>query len=194
MNEWPNLCLLAQRIGRPIYVIDLETTGFVNPGVVEIACLKAMGNGNVTYKSTLVNPERRIDPRATAVHGISMRDVKDSKNLSHWLDFLANACKNGIVSGFNIVGYDLRVLRDNALHYKHSGIGEATALDARDLWKNVSGSSKGKLVDVAQHYGVKVENAHRALGDTLMTAHVLEAMLIKHGHEVAIKNMRNVAA
>lgn len=179
--QTPLICRLASELKKQIIIIDLETTGFVKPGVVEIACFKAKPDGQVSYKSTLVNPERPIDSRATAVHGISHKDVMGHKPMSAHLDFIARCYAEGVMSGFNVISYDLRVLRENADHYQHRGLGTAQALDVRDLWKAVSGSSKGKLVDIAQHYQVEVKDAHRALGDTLMTAQVLEAMLRKHG-------------
>ena len=187
----PLICKLAADINKPIIIIDLETTGFVKPGVVEIACFKAKPDGQVSYKSTLVNPERPIDARATAVHGISHKDVAPHKPMSAHLDFIARCYAEGIMSGFNVIGYDLRVLRENAEHYGHAGLGQALALDVRDLWKSISGSSKGKLVDIAQHYQVEVKDAHRALGDTLMTAKVLEAMLQQHGLAFAKSAIRS---
>jgi DNA polymerase III epsilon subunit-like protein len=188
----PLICELAAELKKPITIIDLETTGFVKPGVVEIACFKAKPDGKISYKSTLVDPERPIDPRASDVHGIRKHDVIGHKPLSAHLDFIARCYAEGVMSGFNVIGYDLRVLRENAAHYRYPALGPAQALDVRDLWKSISDTSKGKLVDIAQHYCVEVKDAHRALGDTLMTAHVLEAMLREHGIPFAIQQIKHV--
>lgn len=188
----PNLSLLANRIQKPIFIIDLETTGFIKPGIVEIACLKAKLDGSIAYKSTLVDPERPIDPRASAVHGITARDVHGQKAFSSHLEFIDTMYSTGLVSGFNVISYDMRVIRENALAYQYPSMSNAEALDARDIWKTLRCTSKGKLVDAAAHYGIAVENAHRALGDVLMTAKVLDAMLAESGIDRAISHIKKV--
>lgn len=191
--DLPHLTSLARHLGKPVYVFDLETTGFVGPRVVEIACLKARLDGHIVCKSTLVDPQKKIDPRAQKVHGISNSDVIGSKPFSDHFDFINTMYKQGIVSGYNVISYDMRIIRENAKHYGAEPISSSLALDVRDVWKKVSGTSSGKLVDVSNHYGVKQEQSHRAMGDVIMTAGVLNAMVRDHGIDLIVEHLREVS-
>jgi DNA polymerase III epsilon subunit-like protein len=95
-----------------------------------------------------------------------------------------------ILSGFNIISFDILAIEKD-MHKKGINMPRPShILDVRSVWKKTEGTQKGKLTEVAAKYGVVQENAHRALGDVIMTAGILDAMLEKHGcnhvHEHAI--------
>jgi DNA polymerase III subunit epsilon len=75
----------------PLVFLDVETTGInvATDRIVEITILKVFPNGKEEIKTYLVNPTIPIDPRATAIHGISDEDVK---NLPSFSEIAQNTC------------------------------------------------------------------------------------------------------
>ena len=64
----------------PFTVFDLETTGMspAKDRIVEIAAVRVECDGTQSRFQTLVNPERPIPPRVSAVHNIRDEDVADA--------------------------------------------------------------------------------------------------------------------
>lgn len=181
MLDLPHLAQLMPALARPLHIIDLETTGFFKPGIVEFACLTMTVQGQCTVSSTLLNPGKRIDPRATDIHGIRDSDVAGKDSLSSHLPLFDKMYREGVISGFNIGTYDLRVLNANALSFKRPLPASPWMLDVREIWMGLTGRTRGKLVELAEHYKVTMREAHRAEADVLMTAQVLDAMIAEHG-------------
>ncbi|MFT4680656.1 MAG: DNA polymerase-3 subunit epsilon, partial [Flavobacteriales bacterium] len=65
---------------RPLFaVVDLETTGTLADGkVTEVAIIVTDGETEIERFSSLVNPERRIDPFVQRLTGITNRLVAES--------------------------------------------------------------------------------------------------------------------
>ena len=68
------------RIKRPLAILDAETTG-VDPAtdrIVELAILRAEPGKKSTLFHKRLNPQRPIPQEATAIHGITDKDVANS--------------------------------------------------------------------------------------------------------------------
>jgi DNA polymerase-3 subunit epsilon len=67
------------KLSRPIIFFDLETTGVdtAKDRIVEISMVKVLVDGTKQIKTRRINPEMPIPAEATAVHGITDKDVKD---------------------------------------------------------------------------------------------------------------------
>lgn len=159
-------------------VFDLETTG-INPewdAIIEISAVKVEKHKVVKEFSALVNPGRHIPAGATAVNGITDEMVKDAPGIETVMkDFLEFIGKQVLV-GHNIHTFDMNFVYDAALdcldrEVKNDYID--TLYMARRCLPELS---HHKLTDVAAHFGIQTEGAHRALYDCIMNQGCYEEM------------------
>ena len=171
-----------------VLILDTETTGLGDDAeVVELAVIDCAG---AVLLDTLVRPSGPVPAEAAAIHGITDAMLAEAPT---WSELHARFCD--LVEGRQVVIYnrefDVRVIRQTAHRY---GLlapqGFDLALDgsavhcAMQAYAELNGewsAEKGryrwqKLSTAAQQQGVKVENAHRALGDCLMTLGLVRAM------------------
>lgn len=197
-SEFALIARLARRLSRPICILDLETTGFLHAnappcGIVEIGYVVVRPDGNVHVGGSLVQPEMAIPYAATKVHGITNRDVINAPTLGAITQNIMRLFETAVVSGFNSREFDVPVLNANLAKYRCHHPGPRWQLDVRDIWRAGQGDA-GKLGAVAQHYGVEAGTAHRAVGDALTAARILDAMLFEHGVAHVATHLRDAMA
>ena len=169
-------------------VLDTETTGLGDDAeVVELAVIDCAG---VVLLDTLVRPSGPVPAEAAAIHGITDAMLADAPT---WSELHARFCD--LVEGRQVVIYnhefDVRVINQTARRYGlQAPQGFDHVLDRgpihcamqayarfRGEWSEEKGRYRWqKLSTAAQQQGVTVTNAHRALGDCLMTLGVVRAM------------------
>lgn len=175
------LVQLANALGRPLCIVDIETTGFGHyAGIVEFGGLFVRLDGSRAYFNQRVNPICAIDSRASQVHGIYHEDVshlptfKAHNELAHYI------FSNYAVGGFNSRSYDIPVITTNAYRYGQN-LPNPMQLDVLKLWRRLTGEKKGKLTTISEAYGIPAGPAHTAFGDVLTTARLLEYLVEKVG-------------
>ena len=159
-------------------VFDLETTGvsYRMDQVVEISAVKVV-DGEVTDEfTTLVNPGIPIPFQASMVNGITDDMVKDSPGFeaafASFLDFVGDA----VLVGHNIHSFDLKFLYRDARRFWKKTLGN-DYIDTLQLSRAyLPQLSHHRLVDLAEHYGISSEGAHRALNDCRMNQKVFELL------------------
>ena len=161
-----------------IAALDVECTDFSNNSrIIEIGAAGFEFDGlNIKYIefSSLVNPRTDIPAKTIEITGITNEmvvnapeDIDVFQNLDNWL----NGC--AIINMHN-AKFDTRILRHNF---------HRVGLDFNKYEKNIrctlekSKSAKlpvtsMKLGEVANHFGYKNEQAHRALHDALATLYI----------------------
>ncbi|MDD4681240.1 MAG: PolC-type DNA polymerase III, partial [Clostridia bacterium] len=151
-------------------VFDIETTGLYaeKDKITEIGAVKLL-NGEIcdTY-STFVNPGIQIPEFITKLTGINAGMVADAPPIGEVLD-----------SFLEFVG-DLPVVAHNAsfdtgfIKFQARAAGKKfdnIIIDTLQMSRNMfPGLGKYKLDAVAKHLGVKLENHHRAVNDSMATA------------------------
>lgn len=154
-------------------VFDLETTGlfFTQHEIIEIGAVK-IENGKITETfSTLIKPEGKISEEITKITGITNEMVKDAPSFQNVLCDFYKFCEGCVLVGYNILEFDIKFLNYHAnkfgVDFDHK-IEDALIL-AR---KFCLGLKRYKLKDVCNHLEIVLENAHRALFDTIATAEV----------------------
>ncbi len=168
----------------PDYVVfDLETTGIscASDEVIEISAVKVAGGQVVDEFSTLVNPGRPIPWQASRVNGIYDDMVADSPDfviaLAEFLKFAGDA----VLVGHNIHSFDMKFLYRDARRYWNR-IPNNDYVDTLQLARYcLPQLHHHRLVDLAEHYGISSEGAHRALADCRMNQQVFELL----GRELA---------
>ena len=159
-------------------VFDLETTG-TYPSfdkVIEISAIKVVGGVVDSEFSTLVNPEREIPSEASMVNGITDDMVENSPTfdvaLKDFLEFAGDA----VLVGHNIRNFDLKFLYRDAMKYWGMTVGN-DYVDTLPLSnKYLPELDHHTLQDLAAHYNIPIEDAHRALGDCRMNQQVFERL------------------
>ncbi|MCR5431742.1 MAG: topoisomerase DNA-binding C4 zinc finger domain-containing protein [Lachnospiraceae bacterium] len=175
--------MLSHEIGNKLnsyvadYVIfDLETTGvsYVTDQVIEISAIKVKNGTPVDEFTTLVNPMRHIPKDASDVNGITDDMVMDAPifevALKQFLDFVGDM----VLVGHNICGFDMKFINRDAMKFFGMMVGNDyidTLPMARACLPTMSHHT---LSDLARHYSISTNGAHRALNDCRMNQMVFE--------------------
>jgi len=172
----------------PIAVIDFETTG-TDPEkdrVIEmgIVCFE---KGKVTRReSLLIHPTIPIPAEARAVHGITDEELEGAPTFVEALPHVLELLAGHLPCAYN-AEFDRRfLLAEFARTEGQIRIEGALppALRAEVQWVDplvwarevLKDQKSRKLADVAAHFGIPLEQAHRAAGDAEATGHVLFAL------------------
>lgn len=165
-------------------VLDTETTG-TDPAtarVVELGAVLIEAGRPVRRMRSLINPGGPIPEECTKVHGISDADVAEAPpfedlagrlvDLLEWVDATA---------GYNGVGYDSRVLAEElwrAMVYPPPRQLVERMLDPLVFVRqHLRHLRERKLGAIAEHFGVRLDEAHTAVADALATAEVIREMV-----------------
>ncbi len=169
------------KLKRPIVFFDLETTGvdIAHDRIVEIAVVKVEPSGDKEVKVRRINPGMPIPPAATAVHGITDEDVKDSprfEQIARSLYAFIDGCDLG---GYNSNKFDVPMLAEEFLRagvevdFKNRKFVDVQTIFHKKEQRTLSAA-------YMFYCGKELENAHSASADTLATYEVLEAQLDRY--------------
>ena len=164
---------------QPDYVVfDLETTGLspATDQIIEISAVKVKGGRIKDTFSTLVNPGRHIPASASQVNGITDGMVADALVLKDVLKrFLVFIGEDTLV-GHNIHSFDMKFLNAAMQEFYQKDL-ENDYIDtlymARSCLKELA---RHRLVDLAAHFRISTQGAHRALNDCMMNQKCFEEM------------------
>ncbi len=166
---------------RPLVVFDTETTG-TNPRadrIIEIACLKIHPDGVREEWIRRFNPGIPIPAGSTAIHGILDADVAAAPRFREAAAELAAFLADSDLAGYNIVGFDLPVLRNEFLRAGVAfEVSERRLVDAQRIFFS---REPRHLAAAARFYCQSEHNgAHGALADAEMTLRVLAGQLTRY--------------
>jgi DNA polymerase III epsilon subunit-like protein len=164
----------------PVY-LDTETTGTgPNDNILEIAIVNHDGEVLI---DTLVRPVGAINPEAEAVHGISLKMVKDAPKWQEVWQEVEVVLQNRWVGIYN-ADFDLRMIQQshsrNWMNWSRPvGMQEfcIMKLYAQYIgqWNPRRGGYRWHSLDAAgRQSGIPLPNSHRAKDDALLTRAVLE--------------------
>ena len=166
---------------RPLAFIDLETTGTspASDRVVEIAILKFQPDDTEDFRRNRVNPGVPIPAEATAIHGITDADVADEPRFASYARSLNDFLADCDIAGFNVAGFDLRMLE---AEFRRAGVdfsreGRAV-IDVMTIFhqkepRNLAGA-------VRFYCGRDFSEAHSSEDDVRATVDVLRAQLNRY--------------
>lgn len=164
---------------KPDYVVfDLETTGLSpeTDKIIEISAVRVRKGKVEESFSTLVNPGRKIPAAASRVNGITDAMVADAPMLKSALEEFLLFIEQDILVGHNIHSFDMKFL-NHAMEelYKRDLDNDYidTLFMARSCLKELP---HHRLVDLAAHFHISTEGAHRALNDCIMNQKCYEEM------------------
>lgn len=158
-------------------VFDLETTGtnYTSDKIIEIGAVKIVKGKLTETFGCLVNPECHIPEDATKVNGITDEDVKDAYTLDKVMPDFFKFCDGSIMVSY-VIGFDFNFID---FHAKKLGYTFTNSTD--DAFVMAKSKLKGlknyKLITVAKHLGVNLDNAHRAVHDAVATGEVMVKLM-----------------
>lgn len=162
--------------GDEFIVLDFETTGLSAEydRIIEVAAIKFSDKEMVEVFHTLVNPKRRIPSDSTKIHGITDSMVKGKPNIYDILPDLLDFIGDSTIVAHN-ARFDMSFLKNACIRYfkdENYYIGNKV-VDTLKLSRNMFPDLHNhKLGTVAQHIGIKLENAHRSTDDTFATSQI----------------------
>lgn len=159
-------------------VFDLETTGLspATDEIIEISGIKVREHKVVDTFSTLVNPCTPIPYGATRVNGITNAMVKDAPLLKEALGNFLTFIGEDILVGHNIHTFDTNFIYDGAIREFGRKVTN-DYVDTLHLAKACLPQMKThKLTDIAAHFAIATEGAHRALNDCVMNQKCYEKL------------------
>ncbi len=160
-------------------VVDVETTGMRAGGgdrITEIAVVVVHGDRREVLFDSLINPGRPIPPMITAITRITNDMVGAAPTFAEVADQLLAALAGRVFVAHNarfdwgFVSAEVRRARALAL----DGHRLCTVRLARRL---LSGVGSCGLDNLSLHFGFENEARHRAAGDALVTASLLQRLL-----------------
>ena len=167
----------GQNIDCTYCVLDLETTGLSakTEKITEIGIMKVK-NGEVIDKfSEFVNPEKHIPERVSEITHITDDMVIDSPKIDEIFPKVLEFIKGSVLVAHN-ASFDIGFLKNVAkeLGYEFDFTYVDTLPLARKLYPTLK---KHKLGKIAEHLGIEVLVAHRALDDVDTTVKILKEMM-----------------
>ncbi len=168
----------GQNIDDTVYsVLDLETTGisYLTEKITEIGIIKIKNGEVLDTFETFVNPEKHIPEKVQEITHITDDMVKDAPTIEEILPKMIEFIGDSVVVTHN-TDFDVSYLKYNYEQYGYKF--NNTYLDTLRLAKAMFPEYKRyKLGLIADHLGIVVEVAHRALDDVKTLVQVFNKMV-----------------
>lgn len=168
--------------------LDFETTSPdpLEARVVAASLILTGTTGRITKRrswTSLVDPGVPVPPESTAIHGLSQAEVtalgvSTEQMLMSLLPLLQECADGGIPLVIFNAPYDWTVLHREAQRCNIGGWPRLDLIDPFCIDRQMDRYRKGsrKLVDMAEHYGVRLTDAHDAESDALAAVGVARAI------------------
>ena len=170
----------------PITILDVETTGLLpsmGHRVVEVGAVRLENWQVVSQLNTLLNPQRKMDTRASAVNHIYDADLADKPLFHEVAEAMLALTKDALLVAHN-AAFDAGFL---AMEFYINQFAASSAFPAQPLpnpWlctlelaRSYFQFGRNNLGEVARRLGVPMTVSHRALSDVYTTAEILQRMI-----------------
>lgn len=160
-------------------IVDVETTGGSPSAdrIIEIAVFLHDGQQVLQSFSSLIKPNRLIDPYVTRLTGITQDMVADAPTFEEVHEKILHLTHEAIFVAHN-VKFDFGMVRQE---FKRLGIDYIRRqLDTVNLSRKVlPGFESYSLGNICDSLGININDRHRAYGDAEATVKLLELILSK---------------
>ena len=167
-------------------VLDIETTGgkFDEEGITEIAIYRFDGHTVIDQFSSLVNPNRPIQPFVEKLTGINTAMLRSAPKFFEVAKRIIELTEDCILVAHN-AEFDYRILRTEfrRLGYAFNRKSLCTVQLSQLLLPEQESFKLGKLV---RSLGIPISDRHRAQGDALATLKLFQLLLEKDSQKTII--------
>ncbi|MCQ2166753.1 MAG: 3'-5' exonuclease [Bacteroidales bacterium] len=189
------------KLKRPLLFFDIESTGLniASDSIVELSFVKILpeeGGANETVIKTwrlcpwdyVNNCQKKMDPGAQKVHGISDDDVKDCPKFQDVVAEIGTFMADSDLAGFNSAKFDLPMLAEEFERvrvYCHKNfkmdLHEKKMVDVQNIFHQ----REPRNLKAAHIFycGCDFEGAHGAEADTIATYEVLKGQLDRYPYD-----------
>ena len=163
-------------------IIDFETTGLdpqAGAEIVEIGALRIRGDKLTgdTFQ-TLINIEKPMPKSASAVHGITDKDLKGKPTLEKvWPEFLSFIGNRMLIA--HNAEFDLGFVKKAIERFPHQSLTNH-CIDTLQVSRQLFSYEKGHSLDaISKRFGLRYTGTdrHRSMGDCHLTAQVFSEFL-----------------
>ena len=177
--------LVAEAQGSPLLeecgfaVVDVETTGMRASGpdrITDIAVVVVHGNRRELVYQTLVNPGVPIPLRIQGLTGITDRMVAASPTFEQVADEVLAALAGRVFVAHN-ARFDWGFVSAEVRRARSLGLTASQLCTVRLARRLLPQLESRSLDSLSHHFGLENQARHRAAGDALVTAVVLERLL-----------------
>lgn len=174
-------------------ILDIETTGgqYNEEGITEIAIYRFDGHEVVDQFSSLVNPERPIQPYVSKLTGINDNMLRRAPKFYEVAKRVIEITQDCTIVAHN-ASFDRRILATEfrRLGYNYERESLCTIELAKKLIPGLPSYSLGKLT---KHLGIPMTNRHRAHGDAKATVSLFKLLLAKDREkEIISKSVKEI--
>lgn len=158
-------------------IIDIETTGGSArmDKITEIGIVLHDGHHILKTFSSLINPERSIPPFITGITGITDKMVANAPKFYEIAKEIIEYTEDSIFVAHNArfdYGFIAEEFRQLGYHFSKKTL--CTVQMSRRAFPGLKSYSLGNLV---KHFGIKLDNHHRALDDARATSEIFERIV-----------------
>jgi len=157
-------------------LMDLETTGMADDPAVQVIEVAIIDAAGAVLLNTLVRPQGRIPPGASRVNRIYDADVAGKPPFPEVYPQIADLLNGRVVIAYNHE-FERGVLRHVCRRHMLPEPKPAEWWCAMRAYATFTGALRyARLGDACRREGIPVANAHRALGDILLTLALVKKM------------------
>ena len=168
-------------------VLDIETTGgkYNEEGITEIAIYRFDGQKIIDQFSSLINPEREIQPFIQRLTGINAKMLINAPKFYEVAKRVIEITEDCILVAHN-AEFDCRILETEfrRLSYSFKRKSLCTVTLSKTLLPDQESYSLGKLV---RSLGIPISDQHRAFGDALATLKLFSLLVEKDSKKSILK-------
>tara|TARA_Y100000310_G_scaffold316748_1_gene368874 strand:- start:3702 stop:4271 length:570 start_codon:yes stop_codon:yes gene_type:complete len=156
----------------------LETTGLSKHkhNITEIAAVKVNNNKIVNEFSTLINPCQHIPSFITRITGINDKMVAEAPKINQALPHFLKFLKDDVIIAHNAT-FDHGFISENAARHTNTSFLNSRVCTRKLATRLLPTLPSKRLECVCNHFNIKNQEAHRAMGDTIATAEVFSNFL-----------------
>ncbi|HVI90304.1 MAG TPA: 3'-5' exonuclease [Dongiaceae bacterium] len=167
-------------IDLPLLALDTETTGLDPEGdrIISLAAAQLLQGRLYLHQARnfLINPERPIPARTTAIHGISDQQVAGQPNFAHRAAEVAVLLQDQVLLGHNVI-FDALMLKQEMTRIQ-ADWQAPPILDTMLLYATVQPRARHFGLDLAaRQLRVSLAGRHTALGDVLIALDLFYRLL-----------------
>ncbi len=168
-------------------ILDIETTGgkYDEEGITEIAIYKHDGQQIIDQFSSLINPERHIQPFVANLTGINNEMLRQAPKFFEIAKRIVEITDGCILVAHN-AKFDYRILKTEFLRLGFEY--EKETLCTVELAKQlIPGHGSYSLGKITRALGIPVSDRHRAAGDAMATVKLFDILLAKDVTKTIVK-------
>ena len=176
--------LSVLNLDKPLVIFDLETTGLslTYDRIIELAFVKIFPDGQIKEEDRFFNPEIDISSEATEIHGLTNADLADKPFFRQQVSEIWDIFDNCYYGGFNIVNFDLPMLRREFLRSGYDfNFTKKQIIDSKVIYHTMEPRD---LAAAYKYYcQKKLINAHSALADVRASVEILNQQLVQYDYQ-----------